>query len=546
MALLDDILRLLGTNRTRMEWKVRAWKRGWERRKASLANRRAALTYEHKVCPQCGHPAGADETICTRCDTHMGGRTAHRARRLVGMVWSPDLPMVTSLIALACITTYAIVLFWQRQVGLVAGPSLSPHNLALFRFGSEFSPSILDGGQWWRAITAAFLHGGLLHIAMNMWSLWTVGAYLEETLGKAKTLALYLFLMLTASAFSLWWHTHDGGIGNSVGASGAICGLIGVAIGFSVRRRNVARHMQGRYLGWAVWIVLLGFSGWNIDNAGHVGGLVPGFLLGLVVRRRRDTSHAFHRMWVAAALAGVALTILAFVLMAQAPLPAQDLVTPDDTAESDPVDSVTRAAVAEAQNTFERDDDYMGHSHEVRYAYARKDSDLDGELEGRMRALFGEPVKATWKLRDRATGTQLRIFEGDDTWHVDGEASDAVVAHLTALLQRVKPADFRLAWYDPGHATDMSMHDGVLTERVLGYDETLKMLDGDLERAAPGYERARALNNSIRFYLGTTGHEADKPRFVANFRELQKLAADLQEDRYLKKLDGYAQQLGVH
>jgi len=544
VPLLDDILRLLGTNRTRMEWKVRAWKRGWERRKASFANRTTSLRYEHKVCPQCGHPAGADERICTRCETRMGGRTAHRARRLLGMVWAPDAPMITSLIMLACIATYAMTLVWQHRVGLVPTPSLSPHNYALWRFGSEFSPDILDQGQYWRMITAAFLHGGILHIVMNMWSLWTVGTYVEETFGKAKTLALYLFLVLTASAFSLWWHTRGGDIGNSVGASGAICGLIGVAIGFSVRRRNAARHLQGRYLGWAVWIVILGFSGWHIDNAGHVGGLVPGFLLGLVVRRRRDTSHVFHRMWVAAALAGLAATILCFVMMSQAKLSDQELFG-DDVSDTGAIDKDTSAAMVEAQNTFERGDGYMPHWHEVRYAYARKDAGRDGELEGRMRALFGEPVKATWNLRDRTTGTQLRIFEGNDTWHVDGDASDAVVAHLTALLQRATPADFRLAWYDPGSAIDQRMHHGVLTEKVLTYDEALKLLDGDLERARPGYERARALNNAVRYYLGTTGHEADKPRFVEYFRELQKLAADLDEDRYLTQLTDYATQLGV-
>lgn len=181
----------------------------------------------------------------------------------------------------------------------------------------------------------------------------------------------------------------------------------------------------------------------------------------------------------------------------------------------------------------------------MRYAYAREGTDPDGELEGRMRALFGEPTKATWKLRDRATGTQLRIFEGDDTWHVDGDASEAVVTHLTSLLQRVKPADFRLACYYPGRAIDQRMQGGVLTDNVLGYDETLAMLDRDVERAAPGYERARALDSAVRFYLGTTGHEADKARFVGYFRELQKLAAEVQEHRYLKKLAGYAEQLGV-
>jgi membrane associated rhomboid family serine protease len=407
VALLDDILKLLGTNRTRVQWKVRSWKRGWERRKAAVENRTAAP------------------------------RTSDRARRLVRLLWSPDAPMVTTLIAISCIATYATVLVWQKQVGLVPGPTLQPHTYALWRFGSEFSPDILDKGQWWRLMTATFLHGGILHIVMNMMSLWSVGVYLEDTLGKAKTLALYLLLGACASTFSLWWHTHDGGIGNSVGASGAICGLIGVAIGFSMRHRNAARHLQSHYVGWAIWIVILGMSGMRIDNAGHVGGLVPGVLLGLVVRRRAATSLRVRRLWAAAAIAALAATVACFVLMARSTISDRDLFASEEP-QTELIDDATAGAITEAQKTFEPDDDYLPQSHAVHYAFGR--SQHDRELDRRMRRLFGEPTRGTWKLRDRATGVQLRIFEGDDTWRADGDASDAVVAHLTALLQRATPA----------------------------------------------------------------------------------------------------------
>jgi hypothetical protein len=97
--------------------------------------------------------------------------------------------------------------------------------------------------------------------------------------------------------------------------------LIGVAIGFSARHRNAARHLRGHYLGWAIWILLLAFSGWNIDNAGHIGGLVPGIALGLVVRRPDPTARRVNRLWTIAAIAGIALAITTFVLMAQSPLP---------------------------------------------------------------------------------------------------------------------------------------------------------------------------------------------------------------------------------
>jgi membrane associated rhomboid family serine protease len=289
VALLDDILRLLGTNRTRMQWKLRAWQRAWERRKAAFANRTAAPTVQH------------------------------RARRAAALLWGADTPVVTSALAISFVTIYAITIVWGKQVG-VAAPPMMPSSLALWRFGSEYSIDI-QAGQWWRLVTCTFLHVHLLHLFFNLASLWSVGIYLEEALGRAKTLALYLLLAVASSAFSLWWHTRGGGVGNSAGASGAICGLIGVAIGFSLRHRNAARHLRGHYMGWAIWILLLAFSGWNIDNAGHIGGLVPGIALGFLVRRRAATSTRANRVWLAAALVGLALAVTAFVLMAQSPLP---------------------------------------------------------------------------------------------------------------------------------------------------------------------------------------------------------------------------------
>jgi membrane associated rhomboid family serine protease len=325
VALLDDLLKLFGTNRTRMEWKLRAWKRSWERTKSSFTNRSTALTYRHKTCRSCGHPAAADEQVCPRCGAQLGGMLAHRARRLSALVWSPGTPVVTSLVGISLIATYAVMLLWDHQQGLATHPglgALQPSHLATLRFGSSFSWFIQDG-EWWRMVTATFLHGSLMHIIFNVASLWSVGVYLEDTLGRAKTLALYVVLAAVSSAFSFWWHTHDGGVGNSVGASGAICGLIGIAIGFSLRHRNAARHLRNHYLGWAAWIAILGFSGLHIDNAGHIGGLIPGVLLGLVVRRRTATSPTAHRLWIAAALAGVALVVACYVLMAHSPLPVE-------------------------------------------------------------------------------------------------------------------------------------------------------------------------------------------------------------------------------
>ena len=142
-----------------------------------------------------------------------------------------------------------------------------------------------------------------------------------------------------------------------------------------------------------------------------------------------------------------------------------------------------------------------------------------------MRRLFGEPHDNMWRLKDRATGTQLRLGEGDDTFKVDGPDGDKVLAHLTDLLAHAIPSDFHLVWYEPGRALDEQMHHGDFTEHALSYDDALAALDRQL--AAAGADRAHVLDSALRFYTGTTGHEADKPRFVGYLHELKQLGGDL-------------------
>src|SRR5688572_30443597 len=269
-----------------MQWKLRAWRRAWDRRVGTVKNRAQALTYEHQTCPRCAHPASADEKICTRCGEALGGKVAHRARRIAGLLWPAGVPVVATVMIAAVASLYATTLLWGTRVGLSEGMAISPHPLAFTRFG-DLDTMLVQHGEWWRLSTSTFLHVHPLHIVFNVLSLYSVARYLEEVLGKSKTLALYLGLGLVASTVSFAWHAWTFPyFGKSAGASGAVCGLIGVAIGFSLRKRNAARHLRGHYIGWAIWIAILGLSAWNIDNAGHFGGLVPGVAIGLLVRRR--------------------------------------------------------------------------------------------------------------------------------------------------------------------------------------------------------------------------------------------------------------------
>jgi membrane associated rhomboid family serine protease/cytochrome c-type biogenesis protein CcmH/NrfG len=141
-------------------------------------------------------------------------------------------------------------------------------------------------GEWWRLLTCVFIHGGLLHIAFNMWCLWDLGALSESLYGRWTFGALYLICGLGASLASVTWNVHV----LSVGASGAIFGLAGALIAafklgeFSVPRAALSGTMRS-LLVFVGFNLIFGAASGVTDNAAHVGGLVTGLILGALIAR---------------------------------------------------------------------------------------------------------------------------------------------------------------------------------------------------------------------------------------------------------------------
>jgi rhomboid protease GluP len=156
--------------------------------------------------------------------------------------------------------------------------------LQLSQLGAD-KRSLVLAGEWWRPFTSMFLHGGLLHLVLNAWVLYQLGSLCEILLGSSQMSTVYLVSGLAGSFASLWWHD-----GWSVGASGAIFGLMGALIAFLLRRRGMltpsAKSLLGQLVMWAGINVYLGMSMPRIDLAAHFGGFVMGFLLGLVLKGR--------------------------------------------------------------------------------------------------------------------------------------------------------------------------------------------------------------------------------------------------------------------
>lgn len=174
-----------------------------------------------------------------------------------------------------------INLLFALLVCFSGGGFMYTDNEMLIKWGANYEP-LVEQGQYWRLLTAAFLHGGLLHLFMNMAFLIVGGTVLEPLLGKFKFLMVYLLLAILASCCSLWWYDPV----LSVGASGAVFGLFGVLIVFAMAGITGPENSREILFGIVLFIaynLLLGLATKGIDNAGHIGGLLAGIAIGVIL-----------------------------------------------------------------------------------------------------------------------------------------------------------------------------------------------------------------------------------------------------------------------
>ena len=172
----------------------------------------------------------------------------------------------------ALILINAIAFVWELATGaLTNGNTLVQH-------GALYGPLVAQG-EWWRIVTGAFLHGGLLHIALNMFALYQVGLFLEVLLGAPRMLIVYAVSLLGGGIAVVLFNFNE----VTVGASGAIFGIFGALVAIGLRLGKRGRGLVSQTLPIIVINLALTFTIPNISAAGHIGGLVAGFLAGLVL-----------------------------------------------------------------------------------------------------------------------------------------------------------------------------------------------------------------------------------------------------------------------
>ncbi|MGB2953821.1 MAG: rhomboid family intramembrane serine protease [Gaiellaceae bacterium] len=163
------------------------------------------------------------------------------------------------------------------------GSGWSANSGSIFEKGVLFGPAVANG-DWWRLITAAFLHFGPIHLAINMFALWLLGTPLELAIGRGRFLLLYLVSGLAGSAGALVATPTS----PTVGASGAIFGILGAIL--------ILEYQQtGTFLGQAAVLIAVNlaftFTVSGISIGGHIGGLIGG-VLGILALSRYGRGHA--------------------------------------------------------------------------------------------------------------------------------------------------------------------------------------------------------------------------------------------------------------
>lgn len=188
-------------------------------------------------------------------------------------VFSPKRIIFTNIISLICILMYVIV-------GIYGNNFFNFDANVLAKFGAN-NILLIKNGEIYRLLTCAFLHVGLIHLVVNMYSLRVIGPSVEGLIGKGKFVFIYLISSISASLMSLVFV--DSNI-VSVGASGAIFGLMGALLYFGYHYRLYLNDaIKTQIIPVILFNLIIGFMMPGIDNGAHIGGLIGGYLATMAI-----------------------------------------------------------------------------------------------------------------------------------------------------------------------------------------------------------------------------------------------------------------------
>ena len=257
----------------------------------NLSKKRSSL-----LCPNCRRLVSRSASVCPYCGL-----------KNPGSIWNDNIftrgggreETLLKVIIVANIAMFMVSLAIDPRISSFSGSPfnfLSPSNNSLFVLGSTGTIPLFQFNRWWSLISASYLHGSLLHIVFNMIALYQIGPLLIREYGTSRMIAIYTLSGIGGYLISALF-----GVRLTIGASAAVCGLIGAALYYGKSRGGAyGSAVYSQIGGWAVGIFLFGLMVPGINNWGHGGGMfvgaLVGFILGYQERSRENIAHKFLSM----------------------------------------------------------------------------------------------------------------------------------------------------------------------------------------------------------------------------------------------------------
>jgi rhomboid protease GluP len=273
------------------------------------------------LCPSCGTLVGVKDEQCLSCGRRYPGMWgfAHLLRDL------GDEAAFANLVVAVCGALYLATLAVDHE-GIQAGGLLSmlaPSPRSAFLFGESGAVPVFVAGRWWTVLSAAWLHGGILHILFNMMAVRSIAPAVAHLYGPARAVIVYTVAAVTGFLLSstvglLSYRTFGtflpfvGGAPFTLGASASIMGLVGALWYYG--RRGGSSYISQQAKGIVVSIAVMGFLLPGIDNWAHVGGLLGGYLAARILDPLRPERGDHVLLAIACLIASVAAVVASIVL----------------------------------------------------------------------------------------------------------------------------------------------------------------------------------------------------------------------------------------
>jgi rhomboid protease GluP len=240
------------------------------------------------LCPRCNRLIGSSQIVCSYCGA---SRANPWWKAMAWMRGSLGDDWVVQSIFIVNIVFYVLSLLLTRQHSLNLNPLsfLAPGNTSLLLLGASGTAPVDEFGRYWSFLTANYLHGGMMHIIFNLMALRQIAPWVVREYGVSR-----MFIIYTIGGIGGYILSYLAGVSFTIGASSAICALIGALLYYGKSRGGTYGSMVYREVGgWVGGLILFGLIVPGINNWGHGGGILSGMLLGLLLgynEKRKETS----------------------------------------------------------------------------------------------------------------------------------------------------------------------------------------------------------------------------------------------------------------